>query len=497
MYLAHDDDLDRPVALKLLGGNVAVDEDTRDRFLREAKTVAALDHPNIVNIYARGETDDQLWIAMQFVAGTDASQPIRTGLPMPPQRAVRIISETAAALDFAHARGVLHRDVKPANILLAGDTDRVLLADFGIAKALDDKGIRTSTGLVVASLQYAAPEQLDPSVQLDGRIDVYALGATLYHLLTGLPPYTGTMAQIVNSHLNAPIPMPSEYGAPATFDAVIARAMAKDRDDRYRTCGELAAAAQHALATAPAPTSRPAAVFDGPTRVQSVRPTDPPTRVQPTNPPTWVQQQPANPPTRIEPSPRYDSAPVARHGSYVAPGPPPNRHQPADSRPSRRWLILAGVAVVVVAGGIGGFFLLQQDDSNIAASTGGPDRGAASSDSLPFPDRTDCQPADSKYVDQIDLSFDDTSYSLADAFQAEGSSGVVYIAGSAEHSDSSMNTIGVWLYKDGSYYTLPGDAGTLTPGFVDGSGVLNASLDDAEARSAIECNANAMWQHGR
>ena len=256
VYMARHPNLPKLVALKLLT-RAMTDDDVRARFLREADHVARLDHPNIVAVYDRGDQDGQLWIAMQYIDGSDAAEAVRERA-LPAARAVRIIAETAKALDFAHRADVLHRDVKPANILLtrpiAGEPERVLLADFGIAKALDDRTGITATGMLHASLQYAAPEQLDASISLDARTDVYALGCTLYHLLTGSVPYPGhTPEQLIYGHLHLPVPLPSrsavarQSGIPVGMDAVIQRALAKDRTQRYPTCGALAAAAQHAL----------------------------------------------------------------------------------------------------------------------------------------------------------------------------------------------------------------------------------------------------------
>ncbi|WP_280369803.1 serine/threonine-protein kinase [Nocardia wallacei] len=251
VYLAHDRDLPRFVALKLLSHAMAGDPDVRTRFQREADTVARLAHPNIVAIHARGEHEGRLWIAMEYVDGTDVAAVVRNG-PIPPEQSVRIITETARALDHAHAAGILHRDVKPANILLArGPQQRVLLADFGIAKALDESVGLTRTGDVYASLQYAAPEQFDVGTPVDHRTDVYALGGTLYHMLTGDHPYPGTnSAQLITAHLHQPPPVPSHRNPalPPGFDAVIARALAKDPRQRFGSCGELAAEAANALA---------------------------------------------------------------------------------------------------------------------------------------------------------------------------------------------------------------------------------------------------------
>ncbi|WP_324193570.1 serine/threonine-protein kinase [Nocardia otitidiscaviarum] len=249
VYLAQDRDLPRPVALKLLGAAVADDPEVRERFLREADTAARLSHPNIVAVYARGRDEHRLWMAMQYVEGTDVAAVLREG-PLRPDHAVRIIGETAKALDHAHRAGVLHRDVKPANILLAwGPHQQVYLADFGIAKALDHTGGLTRTGEMYASFQYAAPEQFEFG-PVDHRADVYALGCTLFHMLTGELPYPGaSTAQVINGHLNMPVPRPSlrHPAVPTAFDDVVAHALAKDPDRRYGSCGELADAAQRAL----------------------------------------------------------------------------------------------------------------------------------------------------------------------------------------------------------------------------------------------------------
>ncbi|MGW1739727.1 serine/threonine-protein kinase [Nocardia sp. NPDC001965] len=255
VYLAADRDLPRPVALKLLDRARTADPEVAARFRREADTAARLAHPNIVAVHARGEQDGRLWIAMEYVDGTDAGELLRAGPPAS-ERAVRIIAATAAALDHAHRRGILHRDVKPANILLTRSTpEHVLLADFGIAKSLDESVGLTRTGEVFASLRYAAPEQFTDAA-IDHRADIYALGGTLHHLLTGSHPYSGTTsAQLIHSHLNAPVPVPSHHSSdlPEAFDAVIARAMAKDPAQRFGDCAELAAAATAALAGASAP----------------------------------------------------------------------------------------------------------------------------------------------------------------------------------------------------------------------------------------------------
>jgi len=344
VYLARHPNLPKLVALKLLTRVMTDNDDVRARFMREADHVARLDHPNIVAVYDRGDQDGQLWIAMQYIDGSDAAAALRQG-PLPAARAVRIITETAKALDFAHNADVLHRDVKPANILLTrpigAEPERVLLADFGIAKALDDRMGLTATGMFFGSLQYAAPEQLDPSITLDARADQYSLGCTLYHLLTGSEPYPGrTPEQWMHGHLHLPVPLPSHTpagqhgGIPAGMDAVIQRALAKDRDLRYPSCAALAAAAQHVLdSPADATVAAPGGSTD-------------------TYPPEAVPTQQRRP----DQSPHQTTS-----------RPPPTDTPPTATRSNRKWLIAALVVVLIAAGA--GVVLLRNVLSSKPAGT--------------------------------------------------------------------------------------------------------------------------------
>ncbi|WP_067544396.1 serine/threonine-protein kinase [Nocardia crassostreae] len=251
VYLARHPRLPRHDALKVLSR--AADDEFRMRFLREAELAGRLDHPNIVSIYDCGDDGELLWIAMQFVDGYDAAQLLRQqpgGLPA--ERAVTIVTDAARGLDQAHRAGLLHRDVKPANLLIepgGAGPDRVLVADFGIARATTESAALTAAGKVLATLAYAAPEQIGGG-HLDQRTDVYALGGTLYQLLTGAAPFPReTAAAVMHAHLAAPRPRPSAAVArlPRGFDTVIARAMAVNPEERYRSCGELAEAASAAL----------------------------------------------------------------------------------------------------------------------------------------------------------------------------------------------------------------------------------------------------------
>ncbi|HWF69036.1 MAG TPA: serine/threonine-protein kinase [Mycobacterium sp.] len=250
VYLAAHPRLPRQDALKVLSAELTADTQYRERFLREADLAASLSHPNILGIHDRGEYEEQFWISMDYVAGTDASRLVRehysSGMPL--ADALAIITGVGSALDYAHQRGLLHRDVKPANILLDTQSQRIFLADFGIARRVDDISGLTGTNMAVGTVSYAAPEQLKGE-SLDGRADQYALACTAFHLLTGAPPYVDSNpAVVITKHCMAPTPS-LEQRRPelAGLDPVLARAMAKAPADRFASCREFATALQHHL----------------------------------------------------------------------------------------------------------------------------------------------------------------------------------------------------------------------------------------------------------
>ncbi|WP_306362680.1 serine/threonine-protein kinase, partial [Nocardia sp. CC227C] len=293
VYLARHPRLPRKVALKLLNREVSADEEVRRRFEREANVIARLDHPSIVGIHDRGVQDGHLWIAVQYVPGTDAARlDPRT---VPAERAVRIISETAAALDYAHSHGILHRDVKPANILLwaaaTGRDERAVLTDFGIAALADSNTQLTATGMFSATLAFASPEHLSGE-RLDHRGDQYSLACTCYALLTGHGPYRATNpGQVVAGHLNKPLPHlhPQRPDVPPALDEVLARAAAKSPDDRYPDCSTFAAAARAALTTPfrpPATIPNPNATLPNPDAHPPKSPAAGPHPIPPTSNPT-------------------------------------------------------------------------------------------------------------------------------------------------------------------------------------------------------------------
>ncbi|MEC3919106.1 bifunctional serine/threonine-protein kinase/ABC transporter substrate-binding protein [Nocardia sp. CDC160] len=251
VFLARHPRLPRLIAIKLLARELASQPETRARFEREAELIARLDHPNIVTVHDRGVADGRLWIAMQYVDGGDAAS--LDPFTLPPAEAVHIIAETAKALDYAHVRGVIHRDVKPANILLTrpllGQERRILLTDFGIGRLRDDSAQITRSGVLAATITYASPEQLSGAAP-DYRSDQYSLACTLFRLLTGSTPFQAdTVAAVVAGHLQHPVPKVSDRRPelPAALDAVLARGLAKRPEDRFESCRAFADAAAQAL----------------------------------------------------------------------------------------------------------------------------------------------------------------------------------------------------------------------------------------------------------
>jgi predicted Ser/Thr protein kinase len=255
VYLATHERLARKVALKVIAPDLAHDEDFRVRFLRESQLAASLDHPNVISIYDADEVDGVLYLAMRYVNGPSLQALLRERGRLSPEETLRIAEQVGGALDEAHRAGLVHRDVKPANILLAEPRGDAYLCDFGLAKRTSSKGV-TQTGSFLGTVDYSAPEQIQGG-QLDGRADVYSLGCVLYHCLVGQPPYTrDTEFAVLQAHLVDPPPSLAGVrpGLGSSLDEVIAKAMAKDAAGRYPTAGALAAALREALAEPAAPT---------------------------------------------------------------------------------------------------------------------------------------------------------------------------------------------------------------------------------------------------
>src|SRR3954451_5936103 len=257
VYLATHLALNRRVALKLIAPDLAADEGFRTRFKQESMTAASIDHPNVIPIYHAGEEEGQLYITMRYVDGTRLRALIAQRGKLDAATTALIVSQVAAALDAAHAHGLVHRDVKPANVLVesAGDLEHALLTDFGLTKSLQSDTKVTKTGTVIGTFDYTAPEQLDAR-PVDARTDVYALGCVFFQTLTGRVPFPrDSLGATLFAHFEAAPPSVTALvpEAPAALDEVIATAMAKDPAARYQSAGDLARAAlaavdQHKLA---------------------------------------------------------------------------------------------------------------------------------------------------------------------------------------------------------------------------------------------------------
>ena len=235
------------VAVKLMSDTFSNDPVFRERMKREARIAGRLQEPHVVPIHDYGEIDGQMFMEMRLIEGTDLDSVLKRFGPLTPARAVAIITQVASALDAAHAAGVMHRDVKPPNILVTRD-DFAYLVDFGIASATTDEKL-TQLGTAVGTWKYMAPERFSND-EVTYRADIYALACVLHECLTGAPPYKSDSAgSLVTAHLRDPIPQPSAArpGIPRAFDAVIARGMAKKPEDRYASAGDLAMAAHDAL----------------------------------------------------------------------------------------------------------------------------------------------------------------------------------------------------------------------------------------------------------
>jgi serine/threonine-protein kinase len=250
VYRATQLSLGRPVALKLIASDLAEDPGFRERFKRESHLAAAIDHPNVIPVFEAGEEDGQLFITMRYVEGIDLRTMIVREGCVDPTRAANIVRQVAGGLDAAHARGLVHRDVKPANILITHDgEDHVYLTDFGLTKQISSAGGLTKTGQFVGTLDYVSPEQIEGR-PIDARADVYALGCVLFHAVTGAVPYArDSEVAKMWAHMNDPPPVATEVRAdvPAELDGVIQRAMAKNPEERFPSAGDLGAAAAAAV----------------------------------------------------------------------------------------------------------------------------------------------------------------------------------------------------------------------------------------------------------
>src|SRR3954471_24499252 len=337
VYRARHSRLGTAVALKVLAPELSNDDKFRERFLREAKMAAGIDHPNVVPIYDTGLHDDALYMVMRYVAGGDLKALLRASGPLSAQQTLAILGPVARALDAAHGHGLVHRDVKPANILIQraadGEIEHIYLSDFGITKHAGSVSGLTGTGALVGTVDYMAPEQIE-SGTVSARTDVYALGCVFYQCITGRVPFEREGdAAVLWAHVSDTIEAPSvaNPAVPASLDAPIGRAMAKDPADRFGGCRDFIDACTTALGAG----AGLATGMGTPTQVSA--PTDP------------ITPPPAEPPV-----------PVAAATAAEPPGRPPSGERSWLSR--HGWIVALGV--VLVAGAFA---------AGIALSGGGSD----------------------------------------------------------------------------------------------------------------------------
>lgn len=351
VYRAHDTEQGRDVALKVLPPQLSGDQEYRQRFRREARIAAQLTDPHVVPIHRHGEIDGQLFLEMRLVDGDNLAALLAAGGPLDPESAVRIVEQVGSALDSAHAADLIHRDIKPSNVFLTrpvrpGAPRFAYLGDFGIARAVNSNtdSFRTSTGTTIGTLDYMAPERF-LGRDVDARVDVYSLACLLHECLTGTKPFPGTeLPALMHGHLSVAPPSPSRRaGVPIAFDGVVARGMAKEPDQRYRTAGDLAMAARAALAAGSPP---------APPVARPVGPSVAPTRIAPTY--NGPAPGPADTESVRAGSPRLDRPAPRRVERPKAVGPPYRRtsaaeHAQTPATASSRLIGVVDLLAVLVA----------------------------------------------------------------------------------------------------------------------------------------------------
>ena len=383
VYSAEHLSLGRTVALKILSTWLGEDEAFRERFIRESKLAAALEHPNIIPIYDAGESNGVLYIAMRHVAGGDLGSRIKQSGPLSLGQTIFYLEQVAGALDQAHSQGLVHRDVKPGNILIESSSDRVYLTDFGVVKQSTAPNL-TKTGHFLGTFAYAAPEQIERK-PIDGRTDLYALGCVLHECLSGAPPYNAeTEASMLHAHLVEPPPKLTDVrpDLPQTINTVLATAMAKAKEDRYASGAELVRALRAvALGTgATAPALAPQAVGAAPATVLSQTPepaaaaapaavamasaaaveaSAPPAPPPPEPPP--AAEAPPPPPPAAEPDPEPSAAPppASRGGGGMT----------ITLSGRRLALALAGLAALVAVAVVAAILLTGNGNSGGSGTT--------------------------------------------------------------------------------------------------------------------------------
>jgi serine/threonine-protein kinase len=389
VYRAEHMGLGRRVALKLLAPELAQNQSFRERFVRESRLAAAIDHPNVIPIFEAAEVDAHYFIAMRYVDGVDLREVLHGEGALDIDRALLVLGQIAGALDAAHAAGLVHRDVKPGNILVGREFDHCYLTDFGLTKATSSDTNFTATGQFVGTTDYVAPEQIEGR-ELDRRTDVYSLGCVFYECLAGTPPFRReTDMAVMWAHIQEPPPRLTERrpDLPPQLDGVIATAMAKQKDDRYPSCSTFAAAARSALEL-------------GTGRSYAAAPPPPPS-ASPPPPPPWALPPPPSPAEEL-------TAPLPASGTYpqaggIAPpnvwqGPPevgyvpawtPQPPPPPQDGGGRSFTAIALIvaALLLAGGGTAAALIVTQKDKPAAKEAAAPPATVTEEVSAPEPPR--------------------------------------------------------------------------------------------------------------
>jgi serine/threonine-protein kinase len=395
VYRAEHAHLGRKVALKMLAPELAENESFRERFVRESRLAASIDHPNVIPIYEAAEIEGHYFIAMRYVEGVDLKAVIASEGPLPVERALAYIGQLAGALDAAHARDLVHRDVKPGNVLVTAGSEHCYLTDFGLTKTISGSTGFTATGQFVGTTDYCAPEQIEGK-PLDRRTDVYSLACVFFECLTGHPPFRrDTDMATMWAHIQEPPPSIAHErrDMPESLDTVLATAMAKRKDDRYPTCSSFAAAAVAALEMATGRSyagsiTRPKPAPAGPTDEAPRAPASaaPPPELPPTAPLvvsnsfTRPEDIPSAAPPQYAPPPQYVAAPAGWQ-------PMPYDSQPTAVQRQRPVTAIALIVAALLVGGGGTAAAL------IVTKNKEPKQTAAAQPAAPTPDRSGSAPA--------------------------------------------------------------------------------------------------------
>ncbi|MET8852618.1 serine/threonine-protein kinase [Amycolatopsis sp. NPDC004625] len=468
VHRAYDTAHDRVVALKLLSDPFVADEAFRARFRRESQIVARLREPHVIPIHAYGEVDGRLYLDMRLVEGRDLKELLEAG-PLEPARAAGIAAQVAGALDAAHADGLVHRDVKPSNVLVT-DADFVYLVDFGIARSMTAEGTSiTGTGNVIGTLDYMAPERFGDA-PVTGLVDVYALACVFFECLTGRRPFPaeGAAAQM-GAHLTAPPPVLSQArpGLPPALDAVVARGMAKNPADRYPTASAFADAVRGAL-TAPAPPF-----------------------------PTWQKTLPGPMPHAAPPPmtpPRPMPLPTAPHpGPRTGPftGPPPSTPpvQPPKSQ-RNRWIALCAALAGVVVVALVITYVVTRDRTTQTAGPGPSTPSSDSQSSSPAPETPTDTPSnsESKSTSESKPPHDTKLYdALPVVYKGETCTDAAPSAGAVAAVECTDSTVGdvhsgnvILPQPTGARFLRFADAGSMNAFFQDVVKTQGLTRNDAQ-----------------